>query len=86
MLGLAPAVNQQQLVILVVRNHIVETVENLFVALALLSQGVALRVLHEADGDIVHLLLVEHSQSVRLAGALGRTVPDEEGTILVDFL
>lgn len=38
--------------------------------------------LEEADGNVVHLLLVEHSEGVRLAGALGRAVSDEKGTIL----
>lgn len=71
MLGLALAVYQKQLVILVVGNHLVEGAENLFVLLALFSEGVTLCLLQEADGNVVHLLLVEHSEGVRLPGALG---------------
>lgn len=83
-LGLALAVNQKQLVIFVVRNHLIQAGENLFILLALLSKGVAVRVLQVADGDVVHLLLVENSEGKRLTGALGRAVSDEEGTVLLD--
>lgn len=71
MLGLALAVYQKQLVILVVRNHLVEGAKNLFILLALFSKGVTLCVPQEADRNVVHLLLVEHSEGVRLSGALG---------------
>lgn len=71
MLGLAFAVYQKQLVILVVRDHLVEGAENLFVLLALFSEGVTLCLSQEADGNVVHLLLVEHSEGVGLPRTLG---------------
>lgn len=38
--------------------------------------------LQEADGNVVHLLLVEHSEGVRLPGTLGGAVSDEKGAVL----
>lgn len=69
-----------------VGNHLLEVYENLFVLLALFSEGVTSRLPQESNGYIVHFLLVEHSEGVRLSGALGRAVSDEKGTILVDFV
>lgn len=57
-LGLTLAIDQQQLVILVVRDDLLETTEKLLVLLALLSEGVAARLLQEADGDVIDLLSV----------------------------
>lgn len=55
---------------------------HLFILFALFPEGVTLHLLQEADGDVVDLLLVEHSQSVRLPGALVGAASDEEGAIL----
>lgn len=114
MLGLALAVNEEQLIVLMMGNHLIQVAENLrmqgkkeknplmrtdhlwnydllllflyfsnlFVLLSLFSKGITVRLLQEADGDVVDLLLVEHGQSVRLPGALVRAASDEEGTIL----
>lgn len=71
MLGLALAVYQKKLVIFVMGNHLVERAENLLVLLALFSEGVTSCLLQEADGNVVHLLLVEHSKGVWLPAALG---------------
>lgn len=70
MLGLALAVYQEQLVIFVMGNHLVKGAENLLVLLALFSEGVTSRLLQETDGNVVHLLLVEHSEGVGLPAAL----------------
>lgn len=43
---------------------------HLFGLLALFSKSVTSSLPQEADGNVVHLLLVEHSESVRLAAAL----------------
>lgn len=85
-LGLALAVNQQQLVILVVRNHFIQAVESLFVLFAFLSKSIGFSFHQEANGNVVHLLLVKHSKGVGLVRALGRAVSDEKGTVLVDSL
>lgn len=55
---------------------------HLFVLFALLSEGIALHFHQEADGNVVHLLLVEHGEGVGLAGALSRAVSDEKGAVL----
>lgn len=74
--GLALAVNQKQLVMSVVRNHLIQAGESLLTLFAFFSKSVTLSVLQKANGNIVHFLLVKHSKSVRLAGTLGRAVSD----------
>lgn len=84
MLGLALAVYEKQLIVLVVGNHLIKGAENLLILLALFPEGVTLHLLQEADGNVVDLLLVEHGEGVRLPGALVRAASDEEGAVLVD--
>lgn len=44
---------------------------HLFIFLALFSEGITSGLLKEADGNVVHLFLVEHGESVGLLRALG---------------
>lgn len=84
MFSLTLTIDQEDGVLHVMRDHLLQTAEELFCLLALFSERVLLRVLQEAHRDVVHVVPVKHDQREGLTVILRTAVSDQKRAVLVN--
>lgn len=84
MFSLTLTVDQEDGILHVMRDHLLQTAEELFRLLALFSEHVLLRVLQEAHRDVVNGLPVKHDQREGLTVILRTAESDQKRAVLVN--